>query len=156
MAQLLNRFFSGVFTREDTANVPEPQPTNYHQELRGVNITVRTVKDKIRRLKTDWAAGPDGLGPLLLKKLVDQVAAPLAAVMKKSLAEGVVPEDWRSANVTLIFKKGHKADPGNYRPVSLTSVSCRVIKGILKDHIVRHLERHGLIRQTQHGFMRGR
>jgi hypothetical protein len=68
MAELLNWFFSGVFTREDTANVLEPEPTNCHQELKGVNITVRAVKDKIRRLKTDGAAGPNGLGPLLLKK----------------------------------------------------------------------------------------
>jgi hypothetical protein len=114
------------------------------------------VKDKIRRLKTDGAAGPDGLGPLLLKKLIDQVAAPLAIVMRTSLKEGVVPVDWRTANVTPIYKKGSKADPGNYRPVSLTSVSCRVMEGILKDQIVNHLERHGLIRKTQHGFMRGR
>jgi hypothetical protein len=58
--------------------------------------------------------------------------------------------------VTPIFKKGSKADPGNYRPVSLTTVSCRVMEGIIKDQIVKHLERHSLIRATQHGFMRGK
>jgi hypothetical protein len=156
MAGLLNRFFSGVFTRENTANVPDPEPTGCQSELKGVNISVRAVKDKIRRLKVDGAAGPDGLGPLVLKKLIDQVAEPLAEIMRTSLKEGAVPEDWRTANVTPIYKKGSKSDPGNYRPVSLTSVSCRLMEGIIKDHIVNHLERHGLIRATQHGFMRGK
>jgi hypothetical protein len=54
---------------------------------------------------------------------VDVVARPLAKVMKASLHEGVVPEDWRTANVTPIYKKGTRSDPGNYRPVSLTSVT---------------------------------
>jgi hypothetical protein len=81
----------------------------------------------------------------VLKKLIDQVAEPLAEIMRTSLKEGVVPEDWRTANVTPIYKKGSKSDPGNYRPVSLTSVSCRLMEGIIKDHVVNHLERHGLI-----------
>jgi hypothetical protein len=92
----------------------------------------------------------------VLKKLIDQVAEPLAEIMRTSLKEGAVPEDRQTANVTPIYKKGSKSDPGNYRPVSLTSVSCRLMEGIIKDHVVNHLERHGLIRATQHGFMRGK
>jgi hypothetical protein len=156
MAGLLNRFFSGVFTRENTANILYPEPTGCQSELKGVNISVRAVKDKIRQLKVDGAAGPDGLGPLVLKKLIDQVAEPLTEIMRTSLKEGAVPEDWRTTNVTPIYKKGSKSDPGNYRPVSLTFVSCRLMEGIIKDHVVNHLERHGLIRATQHGFIRGR
>jgi hypothetical protein len=53
MAELLNQFFSGVFMREDAANIPDLQPTNYWQELKVVNITVRAVKEKIRTLQTD-------------------------------------------------------------------------------------------------------
>jgi hypothetical protein len=88
--------------------------------------------------------------------LADELAAPLAVVMRKSLQEGSVPEDWRTANVVPIYKKGPKSEPGNYRPISLTSVTCKLMEGILKDQIVKHLERQGLIRATQHGFMRGR
>jgi hypothetical protein len=156
MAELLNHFFSSVFTREDVTNVPNPADTGCREEIRNINITVRAVKDKIRKLRVDAAAGPDGIGPLLLKKLIDEISVPLAAVMKVSLSEGMVPEDWRKANVTPIFKKGRKSDPENYRPVSLTSVSCRLMEGIIKDQVVKHLEKNKLIRQTQHGFMRGR
>jgi hypothetical protein len=152
----LNVFFSGIFTREDTTNIPEPQPTGCRRELRGLNITERDVKAKIRKLRADGAAGPDGLGPLVLKKLADELAAPLAIVMRASLQEGSVPTRGLAHSVMPIYKKGPKSEPGNYRPVSLTSVTCRLMEGILKDQIVKHLERQGLIRAMQHGFMRGR
>jgi Reverse transcriptase (RNA-dependent DNA polymerase) len=84
------------------------------------------------------------------------VACPLAKVMKASLREVVVLEDWRTANVTPIFKKGTRSDPGNYRPVSLTSVTCRLMESIIKDQMVSHLDRAGLIRASQHRFVRGK
>jgi hypothetical protein len=58
--------------------------------------------------------------------------------------------------VTPIFKKGSKADPGNYRPVSLTSVCCKMMESIIKDEMMSHLKKNGLIRASQHGFVPGR
>ena len=92
----------------------------------------------------------------MLQELADVVAGPLAIVMRRSLNEGAVPIDWRTANVSPIFKKGSKFSPGNYRPVSLTSVCCKMMESIIKDEVVNHLESHGLIRPSQHGFMRGK
>jgi Reverse transcriptase (RNA-dependent DNA polymerase) len=91
----------------------------------------------------------------LLKRLCNELAELLAKVMRISLKDGAVPEDWRTANVTPIFKKGRKSDPENYRPVSLTSVSCRIMESVIKDHIVKHLDKHGLVKKTQYGFSRG-
>ena len=76
----------------------------------------------------------------------------VATIMQRSLDTGLVPGDWKRANVTPIFKKGSRAAPGNYRPVSLTSVCCKVMEQILKDTIVEHLDRNKLIRRSQHGF----
>ena len=67
-----------------------------------------------------------------------------------------MPEDWRVANVVLLFKKGCREKPGNYRPVSLTSVVGKLLEGILRDRIYRHLETKGLIRDSQHGFVSGK
>jgi Reverse transcriptase (RNA-dependent DNA polymerase)/Endonuclease-reverse transcriptase len=156
MAALLNRFFSSVFTREDTTNVPEPEHVAGGHYISDVKITAKAVKEKIKKLRVDSAAGPDGIGPLLLKKLMHELAWPLTKVMRASVREGAVPEDWRTANVTPIYKKGQKSDPGNYRPVSLTSVCSRLLESIIKDQIVEHLDKSGLIRSTQHGFMKGR
>ena len=58
--------------------------------------------------------------------------------------------------MTPIFKKGTKGDPANYRPVSLTSIPCKIFESILKDDIMSHLIENGLIKDSQHGFMTGR
>ena len=67
-----------------------------------------------------------------------------------------VPTDWKHANVTPIFKKGDKSDPGNYRPISLTSQICKVLESILRDNIVNHLSTHTLLLKSQHGFTKGK
>jgi hypothetical protein len=150
VAGLLNKFFSSVFTREDAANIPDPEPTGCREDISTVKITAKEVKVKIKKLRTDGAAGPDGMDPFLLKQLLEEIAWPLSKVMRASLQEGAVPADWRAANVTPILKKGTRTDPGNYRPVSLTSVSCRLMESIVKDNIVKHLEKNGLIRKSKH------
>ncbi|CAM5134540.1 unnamed protein product [Natator depressus] len=51
-----------------------------------------------------------------------------------------------------VFKKGSRGDPGNYRPVSLTSVPGKLVVTIVKDKIVRHIDEHNLLGNSQHGF----
>jgi hypothetical protein len=116
MAELLNKFFGSVFTREDTEHIPTAADMETTR-LEEVNITARAVKEKIRNLKTESAAGPDEIGTKLLKELEAEITPPLVEIFKKSSDTGEVPEDWKTANVTPIFKKGSKADPGNYRCV---------------------------------------
>jgi len=72
------------------------------------------------------------------------------------LREGEVPNDWRDAIVCPIFKSGSRATPGNYRPVSLTCVLCKILESIIRDGLVGYLEGAGFIRDTQHGFRKGR
>ena len=55
--------------------------------------------------------------------------------------EGVVPKDWKLANVSAIFKNGTKDDASNYRPVSLTAQACNLFESILRDNIIMHIER---------------
>jgi hypothetical protein len=105
------------------------------------------------KLRPSSAPGPDKIGPVLLQKLNTELAPILATIYRKSLDTGEVPEDWRSANVTPIFKKGLKADPGNYRPVSLTSICCKILESIIRDELMAHLTVNGLLNDSQHGFM---
>jgi hypothetical protein len=89
----------------------------------------------------------------MLKELVDEIAPALVIIFQRSLQYGEVPEDWKTANVTPIFKKGSKAERGNYRPVSLTSVCCKLLEFILRDKMMQHLLDTNLLNQSQHGFM---
>ena len=58
--------------------------------------------------------------------------------------------------VVPIYKKGPKGDPGNYRPVSLTSIPGKLMESIIKDELMGHLLENNLIKETQHGFFPGR
>ena len=154
MASILNTFFSSVFTKEDLNNLPDP-PVKFAGEvpLPTMHICPEKVMDKLEKLNVNGAPGPDSVFPRVVVNLKDYLAVPLTIIFNKSLKEGVVPEDWRLANVTPIFKKGSKADAANYRPVSLTSVICRVLESLIRDVIVDHLVRHKLLYNTQHGFV---
>jgi ribonuclease P/MRP protein subunit RPP40 len=92
------------------------------------------------------------MATLMLKELASELKDILTIIFTRSMAEGKVPEDWRSANITPIFKKGRKCEAGNYRPVSLTSHVCKVLESIIKDSIVEHLNKNELLNETQHGF----
>ncbi|KAK4813205.1 hypothetical protein QYF61_018006 [Mycteria americana] len=75
---------------------------------------------------------------------------------KQSWLTGEVPVDWRSANVTPIYKKGWKEDPGNYRPVSLTLVPGKVMEQITLSAITWHVQDNQAIGPSHHGFRKGR
>ena len=84
------------------------------------------------------------------------IAETLSIIHHLSLLTGEVPEDWRLANVTPIYKKGCREDPGNYRPVSLTSVPEKIMEQIVLREITRHVQDNRGIRPRQHGFTKGR
>ncbi len=153
MAELLNACFKEVFTREEAGEAPDPKNLQTESVLTTIQFRVSDVRKKIRNLKTEGAAGPDGIGPRVLQELQEEMAPALAAVFTKSMEEGEVPADWRDANVMPIFKKGAKSSPSNYRPVSLTSVSCRVMESLIRDAITSHLTANKLIK-SQHGFVK--
>ena len=70
--------------------------------------------------------------------------------------EGEVPSKWKEAHITPIHKKGNKAVMGNFCPVALTSVMCKVFEKIICSAILSFLTRNGLITKQQHEFVRGR
>jgi len=105
-------------------------------------------------LNGNKSSGPDEMPPIIFKRTATSWMYPLKTLLHRSIDPGTLPIDWKKANITPIFKKGSKTDAGNYRPVSLTSVPCKIIETIIRRHIVKHVERSRLFSRHQHGFMK--
>ena len=77
-------------------------------------------------------------------------------LFNKSIKDGKIPDKWKLQEVRPIFKKGSKQQAGNYRPVSLTSVVCKVFEGFIRDAMYSHFISNNLLSTKQFGFCQGR
>ena len=150
--ELLNKFFSSVFTRPSDDESIKSSDCNVFPSLTDVYFEPSMVEAKINNLKINSAGGPDMIDSKVLKAASDIISYPLAVLFNRSMQEGIVPQDWKDANICPIYKKGSKSSPNNYRPVSLTSLVCRVMEKSIKDQIVKFLEENVKISPHQHGF----
>ena len=152
-ANALNEFFASVFTCEDLENIPKPEIIECETTLEDVKFTFDSIKKKISALKPSSAPGPDNISARVLKEFDDSLVTPLKLIFEKSMNESTVPKAWKNANVTAIHKKSSKSLVSNYRPISLTSIPCKIMESIIKDCIMDHYGKNNLINQSQHGFM---
>lgn len=158
LVEKLNQYFASVFTDEDMSNIPDAKLLfhgNETEKLLDIVVDEDLVRKKLDGLRTDKAAGADGISPRVLVELKDVISFPIMYIINESVRTGVVPDEWKSANVTPIHKKGNKGRVDNYRPISLTSQICKLHESIIRDAIMDHLDKNGLISNTQHGFRKG-
>ena len=132
-ADILNEQFVSVFS--DTT-----PPTTYNElilnaKMNEIIIDVYAVHKQLVTLKVNKAAGPDGISPRVLKELADVLAKPLTTLFQNSLDKGKVPADWKMASVCPVYKKGEKYLAENYRPVSLTCVTSKIMENILMSQL---------------------
>ena len=117
-----------------------------------IQVTTNAVLNKLNLLNANKSAGPDGLHPRVLKELAVSIANPICFLMNKCFAKGKIPIEWKTANVCCIFKKGSKLDPGNYRPISLTNILCKMAESFIKEAVYEHLGANNILSNCQHGF----
>ncbi|VDI66754.1 Hypothetical predicted protein, partial [Mytilus galloprovincialis] len=156
-AEILSEYFTSVFTNEPQGNIPEPKHIPLDKKIEELNIGTDLVLKHLQKIKTDKSPGPDNLHPRLLFEVKEiGIAEPLGIIFSQSLTQKVVPKDWKSALVSAIFKKGNKSQAKNYRPVSLTSVVCKIMEKIIREHIISYMKENKLFSNKQYGFISGR
>ena len=155
-AEILNSQFSSVFNQAERGdNIPDKGPSPY-PKMTPIIVTLEGIKKLLEGLQIHKASGPDNISSRLLKELSSEVAPMLQIFFQASLDQGIIPADWKKANVVPIFKKGDKCKPANYRPVSLTSVVGKLLEHIICSNIMLHLDRNKILHDAQHGFRKKR
>ena len=152
-AEALNAQFQNNWSHEDLNSVPFLRKTT--PGIGNSVVTTSGITKLLTDLKPSKSAGPDEIHPHVLMESSAQVAPFLKYIFQKSLDTCKLPEDWRVA-ICPIYKKGDRSCPNNYRPVSLTSVVCKVLEHMVCSSIMNHLDAHGLITNRQHAFHKGR
>ena len=154
-ANELNSFFSSVFTKNENDNMPEFQP-NITSSVCDITITKQKVESMLKLLNVSKSTGPDEFHPRFLKETAVSIALPVTILFNKSLTEGTIPQEWKLANVTCIHKSGDKTAASNYRPISITSILCRMLESIIKTVLMDHCNDNQIFSDSQYGFRQRR
>jgi hypothetical protein len=156
ISQILNAYFKSVFVEENGDDELPDFAARTSERVSSASLSIVDISKRLEQLDPHKAPGADGIHPQVLKACHETIAVPLALIFYKSLQEGEIPDKWRDANVTPLHKKGSRLDPANYRPVSLTSIPCKILERIIRDTVMDHLYRNNLIAKQQHGFVRNK
>ena len=145
------RLFRSAITREDDCD-PALKGASPFSSMGDITVDPKGVAKLFDGLNVHKASGPDGLNARVLKECSNEISPILALIYNESLAWGNVPDEWRQANVSPVFKKGEKYDAASYRLVSLTCICSKTLEHILVSNINKHLALDSILADCQHVF----
>ena len=137
IADAFNTYFASVGVQSNNS-CPQFSSFTAHK-LDTVEFCEQDIIAAINRLKSNLSSGPDGLPPLLFKRIKYAIANPLTLLFKQMLSVASVPEVWKTAIITPVHKKGPTNVLSNYRPISITCVPCKLFERIVVNAIYKHI-----------------
>ncbi|KAK3091517.1 hypothetical protein FSP39_020434 [Pinctada imbricata] len=153
-AEILLDQFKSVFTKPSKGEMPNTSKRT-KSNIKPIQITTNGLEKLLKKVIPSKSSGPDNIPNRILQHCAKHLAPILQIIMQKSLDSGDLPKDWTDANISSIYKKGDKHLAENYRPVSLTSVTCKLLEHIVCRNIMKHLESNNILTNLNHGFRSG-
>jgi len=154
MASLFNECFCKAFINDDLHTFWDSS-SYISNSLSSVSFSPSVIFSNIKKMKNSQTVSPDGFSPHTVKLLDSVLALPIARLFEYFLSCKFVPASWKISRITPLFKKGVRSNPSNYRPISNTSIFCRIMERIIFDQISVYLENNHLLSPSQHGFHKG-
>ena len=150
--------FDGIYKPLDLSSLPDTPTSHGAPPLSFDSFSVDEVFDALKNLDTSKSPGPDDILPIFLKTCSNELAPVLCKVFNFFVQKGQVPKAWKEANVVPVYKGGVKPkdDVGSYRPVSLTSILCKVLEKLISVRIIKYADEHDILSDNQFGFRNGR
>ena len=170
----LNDYFQSVFTKDDDtpalhfndfyrtfvdSDHPRPWdlPRNDQEDmLEEIHITEDDVHELLMKVDPNKSGGDDGIHPRVLKECADVLCRPLYLIYRKSLLTSTVPNSWKKATITPLYKSDERDEASNYRPISITSQVGKLLEKLIRKQIMAYFEDRNLLSRTQHGFRQKR
>lgn len=156
-AEEFNKYFVNCIPSSPSISSSPVSLEALEQSFSFQRVEPEEVERILRGLKVNKATGPDGLiiSSRLLKLAAPAIAKSLATIYNASLENGVVPGEWKAANVSPIFKSGDKTSVHNYRPISILPVVAKVFEKFVHQQLYVYLQKHKILHQAQSGFRPG-
>jgi len=136
-ASVFCKYFSSIFTKVDVSYEQQVNLTTDTTEL-DIEFHEEKILKMLEKLNVSKSTGPDGLHPRILYETRTKITTPLKLIFEASLKLKELPHDWVNANISAVYKKGKKSELCNYRPVSLTSILCKIMEQFIRDYIIQH------------------
>ena len=156
-AETLAEQYNSAFTKEELSNLPNiPNKDLLTHKLTSFKLEQEDVLKVLKGLNPNKSTGVDNIHPRILKEAAQQIALPITIIAKKSLNSASLPSNWLDAQIVPIYKKDDRQDPANYRPVSLTSLICKIVEKIVAPQMIKHIVDNQHYNSKQHGFTVGR
>jgi Reverse transcriptase (RNA-dependent DNA polymerase)/Endonuclease-reverse transcriptase len=156
-ANILNKHFQTVFTPHQNDSLPSfSSRTDETLSLTDITLAKAGIVNLIKKLNPHKSPGPDKISPKLLQLIPEEISDYLLLIFNKCFQQQDIPKIWKSANITPVFKKGNRSDPINYRPISLTSILCKMFEHIITSNLATFLEQNKLFNNDQFGFRKNR
>lgn len=154
VCKLFSKFFSSVYEPTSNNSSDSITPSDSQVLITDLTFSRDTIVKSLKSLDVTKSCGPDGIPPFFLKYSAESIGVPLLNLFNRSLKEGIVPQAWKVAHITPVFKSGTKNDVTNYRPISLLPTLSKVLERLVHNAIYPIL--HNIIIPEQHGFVLGR
>ena len=140
-----------MFTHEDLSDLSQCADLAY-SSIPDVSFSTDGILKLIKSLNINKASGPDNISARVLTICTKEIVPILTILFTQSFNSGELPNDWLTANINPVFKKSDKSNPSNYRPISLTSLCCKLMEHILCYNIMNYLESNHILNNYQYGF----
>ena len=143
-----NNHFSTIGTK--LASEIDPDSGDYQRYLTRTDkrfhlhpTDASKVFSLMNKLNKSKATGLDGISVRLIRECADLICVRICHIFNQSISQGKLPEDWKSARVTPLFKQDDRDDVNNYRPISVIPVVVKVFEIIVYEQLYAYLEEHG-------------
>ena len=155
-ADVLNNQFSKVFSQPCNKTYKKPDLSKFSETLNSIKVSPNGVLKLMENINDRKATGPDDIPGKLLKICSFELHEIFVILFQQSLDLGTIPDDWKSAHIFPLYKKGDRTYPVNYRPISLTCVPCKLLEHIVFSTSSDFLDRQNFFTSFQHGFRQKR